>query len=61
MMTRTPKANTAAPLTDEALDAAAGGYELENVFVTSYQTGGSGHSAGDRPTEEVAFYYNRIR
>ncbi len=31
-------------------------YELKNVLVTSYQTGGS----ADRPTEEVAFYYNKI-
>ncbi|MDC0935961.1 type VI secretion system tube protein Hcp, partial [Pirellulales bacterium] len=32
-------------------------YELKKVMVTSYSTSGSG---GDRPIEEVAFYYNKI-
>lgn len=32
-------------------------YELQNVFVKSWSTSGD---ADDRPTEEVAFYYNKI-
>ncbi len=32
---------------------------LTNVRVTSYSVGGSGDT-DDRPTEEVAFYYNKI-
>jgi len=33
---------------------------LKDVMVTTYQTGGSSADSDDRPTEEVAFYYNRI-
>ena len=52
-------AKTAAPevLADADLDAAAGGYKLQPVFVKSWSTSGD---ADDRPTEEVAFYYNKI-
>ena len=32
-------------------------YVLDRVFVKSWSTSGD---ADDRPTEEVAFYYNRI-
>ena len=32
-------------------------YKLENAFVKSWSTSGD---ADDRPTEEVAFYYNKI-
>ncbi len=32
-------------------------YELKNVMITSYSTGGT----PDRPTEEVAFSYNKIQ
>lgn len=32
-------------------------WKLENVMVTSYSTS---RDADDRPTEEVAFYYNKI-
>jgi len=32
-------------------------YELKNVMITSYSTGGT----PDRPTEEVAFYYSKIQ
>lgn len=42
---------------DAALDAVAGGYKLDRVFVKSWSTSGD---ADDRPTEEVAFYYNKI-
>jgi len=34
-------------------------YELENVIITSYSVSGAGQ-ADDRPTEEVAFYYNKV-
>ncbi|MGB5326952.1 MAG: type VI secretion system tube protein Hcp [Gammaproteobacteria bacterium] len=33
-------------------------YKLERAFVKSWSTSGAG--GDDRPTEEVAFYYNRI-
>jgi type VI protein secretion system component Hcp len=32
-------------------------YKLDRCFVKSWQTSGD---ADDRPTEDVAFYYNRI-
>ena len=32
-------------------------YELQRVFIKSWSTSGD---ADDRPTEEVAFYYNKI-
>ena len=32
-------------------------YKLKKVMVTSYSTAGN---SGDRPTEEIAFYYNKI-
>ena len=32
-------------------------YKLDRVFVKSWSTSGD---ADDRPTEEVAFYYNKI-
>ena len=50
---------TAAPevLADADLDEAAGGYKLERAFIKSWSTSGD---ADDRPTEEVAFYYNKI-
>lgn len=35
-------------------------YELERVFVTSYKQSSSGGQGDDIPTEEVAFYYNKI-
>jgi hypothetical protein len=41
-----------AELTDEQLERVAGG-----TFVKSWSTSGD---ADDRPTEEVAFYYNKI-
>ena len=46
-------------LTDSELDAAtgAGVYHLDRAFVKSWSTSGD---ADDRPTEEVAFYYNKI-
>jgi type VI secretion system secreted protein Hcp len=34
-------------------------YKLDRVFVKSWSTSASG-DADDRPTEEVAFYYNKI-
>jgi type VI secretion system secreted protein Hcp len=33
---------------------------LTDVFISSYQTGGAASASDDRPTEEVAFYYNKI-
>ena len=48
---------TAAELTETELDQAVGGYKLDRCFVKSWSTSGD---ADDRPTEEVAFYYNRI-
>ena len=42
---------------DAALDVVAGGYQLDRVFVKTWSTSGD---ADDRPTEEVAFYYNKI-
>ena len=50
-------ANTAKPeiLEDAALDV-SGGYKLSRTFVKSWSTSGD---ADDRPTEEVAFYYNK--
>ena len=46
-------------LNDAELDGAAGGlkYKLDRAFVKSWSTSGD---ADDRPTEEVAFYYNKI-
>ena len=35
-------------LTDDDLDGAAGGYELKNVLITSYQTGGAGNDEAGR-------------
>ncbi|MEM9045017.1 MAG: hypothetical protein AAGC81_09985 [Pseudomonadota bacterium] len=46
-------------LSEDQLDEAAGGYSLKKVQVTSYQTSSS--AADDQPTEEVAFYYNKIK
>jgi type VI secretion system secreted protein Hcp len=34
--------------------------KLKPVYITSYQTGGSSSDSDDRPTEEVAFYYDTI-
>ena len=45
---------TPADLTEAELDQAVGG---DRCFVKSWSTSGD---ADDRPTEEVAFYYNRI-
>jgi len=42
---------------DAALDAVAGGYKPQPVIVKSWSTSGD---ADDRPTKEVAFYYNKI-
>ena len=46
-------------LTDADLDTVTGGlqYNLERTFIKSWSTSGD---ADDRPTEEVAFYYNKI-
>jgi len=53
-----PKAPAQPETIDDAtLDAVAGGYKLERAFVKSWSTSGD---ADDRPTEEVAFYYNKI-
>ena len=57
-MTKNLKAEV---LTDDALEAAAGGtyykYELKNVFVKSWSTSGD---ADDRPTEEVSLNFTKI-
>ncbi|MEM7178061.1 MAG: hypothetical protein AAF503_10180 [Pseudomonadota bacterium] len=57
-MTKTPP-KTPAPeaLSQDDLDQATGGGVMKPVIITSYQTSGD---ADDRPTEEVAFYYNKI-
>ena len=46
-------------LSDETLDTVSGGlkYKLDRCFVKSWSTSGD---ADDRPTEEVAFYYNKL-
>lgn len=44
-------------LNDEALEEVAGGYQLNRAFVKSWSTSGD---ADDRPTEEVAIYFNKI-
>ena len=44
-------------LNDAELDGATGGYKLNRAFIKSWSTSGD---ADDRPTEEVAFYYNKI-
>ena len=46
-------------LNDDDLNEAAGGlnYKLDRAFIKSWSTSGA---ADDRPTEEVAFYYNKI-
>ena len=46
-------------LNDDDLSEAAGGlnYKLDRAFIKSWSTSGD---ADDRPTEEVAFYYNKI-
>lgn len=60
-MTKQKPEQTTAPqaLSDDALDGASGGlkYKLSKAFVKSWSTSGD---ADDRPTEEVAFYYNKI-
>ena len=50
---------TITELTDTDQDQAAGGlkYKLDRAFIKSWSTSGD---ADDRPTEEVAFYYNKI-
>ena len=50
---------TLTELNDAELDGAAGGlqYKLDRAFIKSWSTSGD---ADDRPTEEVAFYYNKI-
>jgi type VI protein secretion system component Hcp len=40
-----------------AADTGEEAYKLEPCFVKSWSTSGD---ADDRPTEEVAFYYNKI-
>ena len=49
----------ATPLDDAQLDSVSAGlqYKLDRAFIKSWSTSGD---ADDRPTEEVAFYYNRI-
>lgn len=51
--------NAPEALNDDDLNEAAGGlkYKLDRAFVKSWSTSGD---ADDRPTEEVAFYYNKI-
>ena len=39
------------------LQEVTGGYKLDRAFIKSWSTPGD---ADDRPTEEVAFYYNKI-
>lgn len=58
MMTKTDtKPPAPEALNEDDLDWATGGYVMQPVIVKSYQTSGD---ADDRPTEEVAFYYNKI-
>ena len=47
----------ATELDDDELDQVSGGHELERAFIESWRASGD---ADDRPTEEVAFYYNKI-
>ena len=51
--------NTPEVLNDDDLNEATGGmkYKLDRAFIKSWSTSGD---ADDRPTEEVAFYYNKI-
>ena len=57
----TEKRNTTEQAVEEldelSLENINGGYKLDNVFIKSWSTSGD---ADDRPTEEVAFYYNKI-
>ena len=58
-MTDTDQTNAPVELVEEDLDTTSGGmkYKLDRAFIKSWSTSGD---ADDRPTEEVAFYYNKI-
>lgn len=56
-MTDTDKTADPIELVEDDLDQTSGGYKLDRAFIKSWSTSGD---ADDRPTEEVAFYYNKI-
>ncbi len=57
MSSKTEHTRPETALSDAALEKASGGHQLERAFVKSWSISGD---ADDRPTEEVAFYYNKI-
>ncbi|MEM7668022.1 MAG: hypothetical protein AAF317_02595 [Pseudomonadota bacterium] len=58
-MTDQDKSTGPIELVEDDLETTSGGlsYKLDGAFIKSWSTSGD---ADDRPSEEVAFYYNKI-